>query len=72
MFSFKGNRAHDAKKVMDFIQSREWGFLILDEVHVVPAKMFRECVSGLKVHAKLGLTGELRHDLRSYLPADSL
>lgn len=29
-------------QVMDEISSREWGLLLLDEVHVVPAQMFRK------------------------------
>jgi DNA excision repair protein ERCC-3 len=57
MIAMTGRRAHDAEKVMQFLRSREWGFLLLDEVHVVPAEMFRKCVNGFKVHAKLGLTG---------------
>ena len=27
---------------MEEIASREWGLLLLDEVHVVPAQMFRK------------------------------
>jgi len=27
---------------MEAIRSREWGLLLLDEVHVVPAAMFRK------------------------------
>lgn len=27
---------------MDLISGREWGLLLLDEVHVVPARMFRQ------------------------------
>lgn len=59
MIAKTGKRAHDAEKVMQFLRSREWGFLLLDEVHVVPAEMFRKCVNGFKVHAKLGLTATL-------------
>lgn len=59
MIAKTGKRAHDAEKVMAFLRSREWGFLLLDEVHVVPAEMFRKCVNGFKVHAKLGLTATL-------------
>jgi DNA excision repair protein ERCC-3 len=63
MIAKTGKRAHDAEKMMQFLRSREWGFLLLDEVHVVPAEMFRKCVNGFKVHAKLGLTGELFYPL---------
>ncbi|KAK9704128.1 DNA repair helicase RAD25 [Basidiobolus ranarum] len=53
------NRSHDAQKMMDFLTSREWGFILLDEVHVVPANMFRKVVSTIAAHAKLGLTATL-------------
>mgnify|MGYP001077754980 CR=1 FL=1 len=53
------NRSHDSQKVMDFLKSREWGFIILDEVHVVPAAMFRRVVTTIAAHAKLGLTATL-------------
>ncbi|KGU21874.1 DNA repair helicase RAD25 [Candida albicans P57055] len=53
------NRSHDSQKVMDFLRSREWGFIILDEVHVVPAQMFRRVVTTIAAHAKLGLTATL-------------
>lgn len=61
------NRSHDSQKVMDFLTSREWGFIILDEVHVVPAAMFRRVVSTIAAHAKLGLTATLvREDEKIY------
>lgn len=44
--------------MMDFLTSREWGFVLLDEVHVVPAAMFRRVVTTIKAHTKLGLTGK--------------
>lgn len=52
------NRSHDSKKMMEFLTSREWGFILLDEVHVVPAAMFRRVVTTIKAHSKLGLTGQ--------------
>lgn len=53
------NRSHDSQKMMDFLQSREWGLLILDEVHVVPASIFRRVVTSIATHSKLGLTATL-------------
>ena len=44
---------------MDFITKQEWGLVILDEVHVAPAKMFRRCVSTTHSRCKLGLTATL-------------
>lgn len=52
-------RAHDSQQVMDFITNREWGLMVLDEVHVVPAEMFRRVTSKIKTHSKLGLTATL-------------
>jgi len=53
------NRSYDSQKMMDFLQGREWGLMILDEVHVVPASIFRKVVSGIAAHSKLGLTATL-------------
>lgn len=58
------NRSHETKKMMEFLTSREWGFILLDEVHVVPAAMFRRVVTTVKAHAKLGLTGSFIDNLK--------
>jgi DNA excision repair protein ERCC-3 len=52
-------RSYDAAKMMEFLQNREWGLMILDEVHVVPAAIFRKVTSTIKTHSKLGLTATL-------------
>ncbi|KAJ1680048.1 DNA repair helicase RAD25 [Spiromyces aspiralis] len=52
-------RSYQAQKMMDFLQNREWGFLLLDEVHVVPAAMFRRVITTIAAHVKLGLTATL-------------
>ena len=37
------------------VREREWGLMLLDEVHVVPAQMFRKShVSSCNAHCKLG------------------
>ncbi|KAI9807078.1 MAG: DNA repair helicase RAD25 [Sarcosagium campestre] len=59
MVAKKGARSYDAQKMMDFMQSREWGLMILDEVHVVPAYMFRKVTHSIATHSKLGLTATL-------------
>lgn len=66
MVANRQKRSHDAAKMMEFLTSREWGFILLDEVHVVPAAMFRRVVTTIKAHAKLGLTG------RSYYESEIL
>lgn len=57
MVANTGKRSHTSQKMMNFLESREWGFILLDEVHVVPASMFRRVLTKIKAHAKLGLTG---------------
>ncbi|KAL9112295.1 MAG: hypothetical protein Q9227_003413 [Pyrenula ochraceoflavens] len=52
-------RAHDSETMMQWITSREWGLMILDEVHVVPANMFRKVGQNVRSHSKLGLTATL-------------
>lgn len=59
MVTNSGNRSHDSQKMMNFLTSREWGLLILDEVHVVPAGMFRKTLTCISAHTKLGLTATL-------------
>jgi len=59
MVAYSGRRADAAARVMEQLSSREWGLLILDEVHVVPAAMFRRVIGIVKAHAKLGLTATL-------------
>ncbi|KAI8689093.1 DNA helicase [Fusarium keratoplasticum] len=45
----------ESKEVMNFLAGREWGLMLLDEVHVVPANIFRQVISSIKSHSKLGL-----------------
>ncbi|KAF2125453.1 DNA repair helicase rad25 [Dothidotthia symphoricarpi CBS 119687] len=59
MISNARKRSHDAEKVMNFIRSREWGLLIADEVHVVPAQIFKKVTYEIASHTKLGLTATL-------------
>jgi len=59
MIAFNGRRSEEARRVLEQIQSREWGLMLLDEVHVVPAAMFRKVIGITKAHCKLGLTATL-------------
>ncbi|KAJ1828059.1 DNA repair helicase RAD25 [Coemansia sp. RSA 2599] len=59
MVANEGKRSYATEKMMKFITEREWGMLLLDEVHVVPANMFRKVVSNIAAHSKLGLTATL-------------
>ncbi|KAG0566661.1 hypothetical protein KC19_7G079900 [Ceratodon purpureus] len=65
MVAFGGKRSEESQKIIEEIQNREWGLLLMDEVHVVPAHMFRKVISITKSHCKLGLTATLvREDER--------
>jgi len=59
MVAFGGRRSKESLKIMEEIQNREWGLVLLDEVHVVPAQMFRKVLTVVKAHCKLGLTATL-------------
>mmetsp|Transcript_2532 Transcript_2532/g.3921 ORF Transcript_2532/g.3921 Transcript_2532/m.3921 type:complete len:805 (-) Transcript_2532:2802-5216(-) len=59
MVAYSGKRSDKSKEVMDTIEGREWGLMLMDEVHVVPAKMFRKVVGSVKAHCRLGLTATL-------------
>ncbi|XP_071715451.1 general transcription and DNA repair factor IIH helicase/translocase subunit XPB1-like [Rutidosis leptorrhynchoides] len=65
MVAFSGKRFEESEKIIEEIRNREWGLLLMDEVHVVPAHMFRKVISITKSHCKLGLTATLvREDER--------
>ncbi|KAI8850699.1 P-loop containing nucleoside triphosphate hydrolase protein [Chytridium lagenaria] len=59
MISHSGKRSWETTKMLEFIAGREWGLLILDEVHVVPANVFRRVLTTVAAHTKLGLTATL-------------
>ena len=52
-------RSHDSEKMMTWMQNQEWGLMLLDEVHVVPASIFRKVTHSIATHSKLGLTATL-------------
>jgi len=59
MMSFQGDRSKEGEIMLNEIKNVDWGLMILDEVQVVPANMFRKILSGVKSHCKLGLTATL-------------
>eukprot|EP01027_Heterolobosea_sp_BB2_P014067 GEZU01020240.1.p1 GENE.GEZU01020240.1~~GEZU01020240.1.p1 ORF type:complete len:392 (-),score=130.85 GEZU01020240.1:26-1201(-) len=59
MVAFGGHRSDESTRMIEEIRGREWGLMVLDEVHVVPAQMFRKVVSTTASHCKLGLTATL-------------
>lgn len=66
MITYTGNRSEESRRIMDEIKSREWGLMLLDEVHVAPADSFRKVIGLVKAHCSLGLTATLlREDNRT-------
>ncbi|KAK9048472.1 hypothetical protein SSX86_032564, partial [Deinandra increscens subsp. villosa] len=64
MVAFGGKRSEESEKIIEEIRNREWVVLVV-QVHVVPAHMFRKVISITKSHCKLGLTATLvREDER--------
>ncbi|KAL3092361.1 hypothetical protein niasHS_007570 [Heterodera schachtii] len=59
MVAYTGKRTYMAEEAMRYIESLEWGLLLLDEVHTIPAKMFRRVLTIVRAHCKLGLTATL-------------
>ncbi|KAF3516568.1 hypothetical protein DY000_02061066, partial [Brassica cretica] len=55
MVAYGGKRSEESEKIIEEM----WGLLLMDEVHVVPAQMFRKVISITKSHCKLGLTATL-------------
>lgn len=59
MISHSGRRAAESERMLNELKKKEWGLLLLDEVHVVPANVFRRVIGVIKAHCKLGLTATL-------------
>lgn len=54
-----GRRSEAGAVMMKAVSGREWGLMILDEVHVAPADMFQKVLNIVNAHCKLGLTATL-------------
>lgn len=59
MITHVQKRSWEAEQTMRWLQEQEWGILVLDEVHTIPAKMFRRVLTLVQSHCKLGLTATL-------------
>ena len=59
MITLQGKRSFEAEKVMEWLKGQEWGLMLLDEVHTIPAKMFRRVLTIVSAQCKLGLTATL-------------
>ena len=59
MITHTQKRSWEAEQVMKWLTEQEWGLMLLDEVHTIPAKMFRRVLTIVQAHTKLGLTATL-------------
>lgn len=59
MITHTQRRSWEAEETMKWIQEQDWGIMVLDEVHAIPAKMFRRVLTQVRSHTKLGLTATL-------------
>lgn len=59
MITHAQRRSWEAEQTMRWLQAQEWGLLVLDEVHTIPARMFRRVLTIVHSHCKLGLTATL-------------
>uniref|UniRef100_A0A8C6IH26 General transcription and DNA repair factor IIH helicase/translocase subunit XPB n=1 Tax=Mus spicilegus TaxID=10103 RepID=A0A8C6IH26_MUSSI len=59
MLGHTTKRSWEAERVMEWLKTQEWGLMILDEVHTIPARMFRRVLTIVQAHCKLGLTATL-------------
>jgi DNA excision repair protein ERCC-3 len=65
MIAFGGKRTDLSRSILNEIKKRKWGLILFDEVHVVPAQIFRTVMGVAIAHCKIGLTGTLvREDKR--------
>eukprot|EP01065_Artemidia_motanka_P023829 TRINITY_DN2848_c0_g2_i2.p1 TRINITY_DN2848_c0_g2~~TRINITY_DN2848_c0_g2_i2.p1 ORF type:complete len:912 (+),score=335.01 TRINITY_DN2848_c0_g2_i2:57-2738(+) len=56
-------RAEESRGLMQALEKRVFGLMILDEVHVAPADQFQRVIDRVKYHSVLGLTATmLRED----------
>ncbi|CAH8639290.1 unnamed protein product [Heterobilharzia americana] len=62
MIAHSTKRSYEADRMMNWIKTQEWGLMILDEVHTIPAKMFRRVLTLVQAHCKLGLTATLLYE----------
>lgn len=59
MIAHTQKRSWDAEQTMQWLREQEWGIMVLDEVHTIPARMFRRVLTIVQSHCKLGLTATL-------------
>ena len=59
MITKAGTRSKAGEQLMEEIRRRQWGLIVLDEVHLSFAETFWKVFSIVRAHCKLGLTATL-------------
>jgi DNA excision repair protein ERCC-3 len=59
MVTHTGHRSPETRAILDQIEGREWGLMIMDEVQEMPATHFSKVSELVRAHSKLGLTATL-------------
>ncbi|KAJ9452893.1 TFIIH basal transcription factor complex helicase repB subunit [Diplonema papillatum] len=52
-------RAEGSPELIEALRSKEWGLMLMDEVHVAPADTFRMILNRVRAHCIIGLTATL-------------
>eukprot|EP01087_Luapelamoeba_hula_P020394 TRINITY_DN6954_c0_g1_i2.p1 TRINITY_DN6954_c0_g1~~TRINITY_DN6954_c0_g1_i2.p1 ORF type:complete len:1357 (-),score=242.12 TRINITY_DN6954_c0_g1_i2:570-4553(-) len=59
MFASVDKRSEHSQRMIEKCRARQWGLMILDEVHLAPAQTFRRVTTEFRAHCKLGLTATM-------------
>ena len=62
MIGHNGKRNKDSSLVIDRLLKLEWGLMILDEVHMVPATHWRSLLIMIKHNCAMGMSATLRRE----------
>ena len=52
-------RAAGSSEIINVLRDREWGLMLMDEVHVAAASTFRKLLNNVRAHCIIGLTATL-------------
>lgn len=66
------NRTAESKKMSQFIDKTQWGLVILDEVHCVPAQNYSKAISKINTRVRLGLTATMLREDEKIQDLDTL
>jgi len=50
MITYGQKRTYEREQTMKWLQDQEWGIMVLEEVHTIPAKIFRHVLTIVQAH----------------------